>query len=168
MSENRDQLFECLEAARVLHAKHQKHGAIAALLAVIDYLENEGAMPGHILPLRWLGYEFTQDEIGKPLFKAGQDAIAAAAVDLLLQTGLSQDEACNRVARATGSVITGSQLKTLRKNFLGHRQRPEAIKQYEQATKAITGVLTDMSPDQSGWENAVIKMVAHTFGNPKV
>ena len=168
MNGNRDQLFERLEAARVLHTQHQKHGAIAALLAVIDYLEDEGAMPGHILPLRWLGYEFTQDDVGKPLFKAGQDAIAAAAVDLLLQSGLSQDDACNRGARATGGVITGSQLKTLRKNFLGHRQRPEAIKQYEQATKAMTGVLRDMSPDVSGWETVVMKMVAHTFGKPKV
>lgn len=167
VSDNFETLLTRLEGARKLHATDQKPGAVAALLAVIEYLSEAGATAGHTLPLKWLAHDLYDKTPGKPIFEAAQWAIAAAAVDVLKLTGISVPQACLRVSRASGGAFTKDQLWDWRKNVRGKKARPDAVKHYHEAHNQMKVALAVHNPDKSQWEKGVIAMIGDTFGSKK-
>ncbi len=168
MTNNSDLLQVRLDMAYQRHASDNMEGAIDALAAVIEFLKAEGAAAHETLPLIWLAHHMTDKTPGKPLFEAGQWAIAAAAVDMLKKSGVKLDVACERIARATGGALVASQLKDFRKNVSGYRQRVEVTKQYEQNKKILEQKLNEMLPDKARWETFLVTLVSETFGRKKV
>jgi hypothetical protein len=160
-------LLNRLEAARKQHVQEQMPGAVAAIMALLDFLKAEGATPGQCLPLAWLANDLTSTTIGKPMFEAGQWAIAAAAVDVLKLTGMAVPEACRRVARSTGGALDGKQLADWRKNVRGKKARPDAVDHYHHAVRELTAYLNSVGLDKNRWERPLLAMVADTFGSKK-
>lgn len=112
-----ENLFTRLEIARARHAQDEKGGARDALAAVIEFLEDVGATKRHIAVLGWMLHQFEpKKEAGnlKPLFYAYREAIAAAAIDLLMKSGLNEIDASNAVSKAMGGEKTGKQLRDWR------------------------------------------------------
>jgi hypothetical protein len=174
MSDNLKKLVELLEDAHNLHAQDQAAGAIDALGAVIHFLKCEGATEAQTLPLVWLGYHFATfktKEPGnvKPLFIAGREGIAAAAIDALMETGLTEKAASDEVSKATGSAKAGKQLRDWRKNIRQNKTRFEAREQYDKARQAMR---TQRETHFAGvsdafWRKTVLAIVAESYGLKK-
>jgi hypothetical protein len=164
-------LLEQLEAARVRHAQDKAAGAIDALGAVIHYLREQGATEGHTLPLMWLAYDYTDKTPGnvKPLFDAGREAIAAAAIDALMQTGLTEKAASVDVSKAMGGAKTDNQLRDWRGNVREGKTRAEAREQYHRAKLAMNQLREgDFAAVPVGsWRKGVLAMVAESYGIKK-
>lgn len=164
-------LFARLDKARIRHAQDRNEGGIDALAAVIEYLREVGATPGQTLALNWLGHEFTTKEPGnvKPLVDAGQEAIAAAAIDALMESGLTEKAASDEVSKAMGGAKTGKQLRDWRKNIRQNKTRFEAREQYDKARQAMR---TQRETHFAGvsdafWRKTVLAIVADSYGLKK-
>lgn len=164
-------LLARLEECHDQHAQDQTAGAIDALGAVIHFLKSNGATEGQTLPLVWLGYQFTTKEPGnvKPLFHAGREAIAAAAIDALMHSGLTERAASDEVSKAMGGAKTGTQLRDWRGNVREHKARADARVQYDRAMSAMKQLREGefASADAPTWRNDVLAMVAESYGLQK-
>lgn len=169
--DNLSTLLERLEAARIRHAEDNKAGAIDALGAVILYLRQEGATEAHTLPLMWLGHDYTDTTPGnvKPLFDAGREAIAAAAIDALMESGLTEKAASDDVSRAMGAAKTGKQLLYWRANVREGKARADAQDQYDNARKAMRATRQEHFAGVSDafWREGVLAMVREAYGLKK-
>lgn len=172
MSDDLAALLERLEAARIRHAQDQTAGAMDALGAVIFYLRQLGATEGQTLPLMWLGYDYLDKTPGnvKPLFDAGREAIAAAAIDALTEgRSLTLKAASDLVATATGGAKDSQQLRDWRKNVREDKSRREAREQYFRAKQAFealrAGEYAGLSKET--WRKAVLGMVRDQYGIAK-
>ncbi|MGY6636929.1 MAG: hypothetical protein ACXIUO_07320 [Erythrobacter sp.] len=161
-------LFARLETAHRRHAQEQSEGARYALEAVIAYLREAGATPGQILPLSWLAHDMIAKPVGRetPVFNAGREGLAVAAVDALKDSGLKLATALAEVTSAMGGAMTETQLEHLRENIRRTRKRTPARKQYDDAKRALAehrqGKLAG-APVLS-WRAGVIAMVAESYG----
>jgi len=171
VSDNLATLLERLEAARIHHAQDNKSGAIDALGAVILYLRQEGATEAHTLPLVWLAHDYLDNTPGnvKPLFDAGREAIAAAAIDALMQSGLKEKPASKMVSDAMGGVKSDKQLRDWRGNVRENKTRPEAREQYDRAIQAMRGLREGRfaAVPVAVWRNGVLAMVSFSYGIEK-
>lgn len=164
-------LLKKLEAARISHAQDNKAGAIDALCAVIAYLRQNGATEGQTLPLVWLGYDYTDKTPGnvKPLFDAGREAIAAAAIDALMQSGIKEVPASKQVSDAMGGAKSDKQLRDWRGNVREGKARADAREQYDRAMLAMKclreGEFAAVPVD--AWRKGVLAMVANGYGIEK-
>jgi hypothetical protein len=147
-------------------------GAIDALGAVIFYLRQEGATEGHTLPLMWLGYDYLDKTPGnvKPLFDAGREAIAAAAIDALTEgRSLTLKAASDLVAKATGGAKDSQQLRDWRKNVRERKSRFEAQEQYSRAKQTMEALRAGQfagAPKET-WRKGVLAMVQDAYGIKK-
>ena len=166
-------LFERLEAARIHHTQDNKSGAIDALGAVILYLRQEGATEAHTLPLVWLAHDYLDNTPGnvKPLFDAGREAIAAAAIDALTEgRSLTLKAASDLVAKATGGAKDSQQLRDWRKNLRGKdKARDDAREQYFRAKRAMATLRAGQFAGASieAWRKGVLAMVQDAYGIKK-
>jgi len=164
-------LLARLDECHDQHAQDQTAGSIDALGAVIHFLKSNGATEGQTLPLVWLGYQFTRKEPGnvKPLFLAGREGIAAAAIDALMQSGMTEKAASDEVSKATGGIKTGKQLCDWRGNVREGKTRAEARDQYDDARRVINALRKGefAGADASTWRKGVLAMVAHSYGLEK-
>jgi hypothetical protein len=171
MSDNQNKLMERLEAARNLHAQDQAAGALDALGAVIHFLKCEGATEAQTLPLMWLAHQFQTKEPGnvKPLFIAGREGIAAAAIDALMESGLTEKAASDEVSKAMGGAKTGKQLRDWRGNVREGKSRAEAQEQYDKARQTMRTLRKTHFAGVSDafWRKGVLAMVADSYGLKK-
>lgn len=167
-------LLARLDECHDKHAQDQTAGAIDALGAVIHFLRSNGATAGQTLPLMWLAYQFSTFKIKepgnpKPLFPAGRESIAAAAIDMLMESGLNEIAACNGVSKAIGGAKTGKQLQDWRGNIRQNKTRAEARAQYDDACRVFRAMRQAefAGVDQSTWRKGVLAMVARSYGLEK-
>lgn len=171
MGDNEQKLLELLEDARIKHAGEHKAGAIDALGAVIWYLKSEGVSEAHTLPLMWLAHDLIAKPVGhsKPLFNAGREGLAVAAVDALKDSGLNLRSALAEVSEVMNGEMTPTQLENWRESLRRTKKRTPAKKQYEDAKKVLVALREGRFASEpiSSWREFVLAMIAGSYGLKK-
>lgn len=167
-----ENLWARLEKARAKHAQDPKEGSRDALAAVIEFIEDLGATKRHTAALGWMLHQFEpKKEAGnlKPLFHAYREAVAAAAIDLLMESGLSEIDASNAVSKAMGGKKTGKQLRDWRGNVSERKARPEAQDAYFKAKKEFRHLRETRYASllDEVWREALIGTISKSYGIDK-
>lgn len=168
---NCKELSRLLDEAYRLHAQDQKRGAIEALSATVRFLKLEGATEAQTLPLEWLLHDLASKRQGneKPLFDAGRDGILVAAIDILMESGMTETQARKAVHEAIGKARDKAQLRNLRGHIREGRTNKNSSDQYHEA-KAVYRALREnqfATVSEEFWREALLTMVAEQFGLKK-
>ena len=165
MSENMTALLAELERAADEFGADRLAGAMQSFRAVLGFLEAEGVEARRLLPLVWLASSMNDafsDAGQKPFHDAHTWAFAAAAVDLLKQSGVEIAEGARLVARAANREFDAKQLIEFRKNIRKGRVRDEAADAYHWCVSQQGPRLNNLS--EAARRKAVLHMVRTLFG----
>ncbi|MCC5977017.1 MAG: hypothetical protein JJU21_03045 [Salinarimonas sp.] len=165
MSGNMEKLMADLDAAADAFERDKATGALQSFRALVQFLDSERVGARRMLPVAWLAASLNdaQSSAGqKPFHDAHTWAFAAAAVDLLKQTGMEIGSAAQEVARSSGREFDADQLLEFRKNCRKGRARREAIDAYHWCISQQGPRLATL--DNEGQRKAIDHMIASLFG----
>lgn len=165
-----ERLLAHLDMAHDDLVQGQELGKLDAILAVVQYLKDAGASPSQLLPLGALANDLYRPKVGnqKPLLASIREAVAAAAVDVLKDGGMSLADALGLVSEATGGALDQTQLGDLRENLRRTKKRSEARQKYDEAKNGFTKFRRDNAEaPESAWRDAVLAVVKKRYGGRK-
>jgi len=158
-----NELRDGLSFASKEFEKSEILGAMAALEAVMKFVQNRVPDRAAIVPLTWLSMKLADEALerqGKSLFDATRLGIVSGFIDLLKLEGIKVNDAAQMIARKSNGV-TAAKLLEFRKNVGKGRASADAI----ESRRVILNLrnILDETPDRETRIKAVMNAVENLF-----